>query len=194
MVHHMALIAEMGFELSVEERTLFSTAFKNAVGARRQAWRALTMLEHRERGEAGRKSIKGYRAVIEEEIRILCNRILDILSKEILPHATTFESKVFFYKLQGDYRRYLTEFEPNTQLAEDAHESYRMASDIALNDLPPTNPIRLGLALNFSVFYYEVLNSPERACLLAKAAFDDAIAAMDNLDDNEQAAILKCVD
>ena len=47
--------------------------------------------------------------------------------------------------------------------------------------LPPTNPIRLGLALNFSVFYYEVMNSPERACNLAKQAFDDAIAELDTL-------------
>lgn len=47
--------------------------------------------------------------------------------------------------------------------------------------LAPTNPIRLGLALNFSVFYYEVMNSPERACNLAKQAFDDAIAELDTL-------------
>ena len=40
---------------------------------------------------------------------------------------------------------------------------------------------RLGLALNFSVFYYEILNSPDRACRLAKAAFDDAIAELDTL-------------
>nr|CAD7405511.1 unnamed protein product [Timema poppensis] len=39
----------------------------------------------------------------------------------------------------------------------------------------------LGLALNFSVFYYEILNSPDRACRLAKAAFDDAIAELDTL-------------
>ena len=42
------------------------------------------------------------------------------------------------------------------------------SQDIALVDLAPTHPIRLGLALNFSVFYYEILNSPERACHLAK--------------------------
>ena len=41
--------------------------------------------------------------------------------------------------------------------------------------------LRLGLALNFSVFYYEILNSPDRACRLAKAAFDDAIAELDTL-------------
>lgn len=40
--------------------------------------------------------------------------------------------------------------------------------DIALTELAPTHPIRLGLALNFSVFYYEILNSPDRACSLAK--------------------------
>lgn len=45
---------------------------------------------------------------------------------------------------------------------------HNIPQDIALVDLPPTHPIRLGLALNFSVFYYEILNSPERACHLAK--------------------------
>jgi len=50
-----------------------------------------------------------------------------------------------------------------------------------MTELAPTHPIRLGLALNFSVFYYEILNSPDRACRLAKAAFDDAIAELDTL-------------
>ena len=50
------------------------------------------------------------------------------------------------------------------------------ATDVAQTELTPTHPIRLGLALNFSVFYYEILNSPDQACHLAKQAFDDAIA------------------
>lgn len=62
--------------------------------------------------------------------------------------------------------------------------AYKSASEIATTDLPPTHPIRLGLALNFSVFYYEILNSPERACRLAKTAFDDAIAELDTLSED----------
>ena len=44
-----------------------------------------------------------------------------------------------------------------------------------------TNPIRLGLALNYSVFHYEIRNEPQEACKLAKEAFDSAIADLDSL-------------
>jgi len=47
-----------------------------------------------------------------------------------------------------------------------------------------THPIRLGLALNFSVFYYEVLNNPEEACKMARQAFEDAIAELDNVSED----------
>ena len=60
--------------------------------------------------------------------------------------------------------------------ADKSLEAYQAATEVAQTDLAPTHPIRLGLALNFSVFYYEILNSPDKACHLAKAAFDDAIA------------------
>ena len=51
--------------------------------------------------------------------------------------------------------------------------------------LPPTNPIRLGLALNYSVFYYEILTEPQLACTLAKTAFDDAISELDSLQEEQ---------
>jgi hypothetical protein len=84
----------------------------------------------------------------------------------------------------GDYHRYLAEFatgDKRKDSADKSLEAYKAASDVAVTELPPTHPIRLGLALNFSVFYYEILNSPDRACHLAKAAFDDAIAELDTL-------------
>ena len=68
--------------------------------------------------------------------------------------------------------------------AESSLVSYKSASDVAHSELAPTHPIRLGLALNFSVFYYEILNSPDRACKLAKTAFDEAIAELDNLSED----------
>ncbi|CAO3693204.1 unnamed protein product [Rhizopus stolonifer] len=86
--------------------------------------------------------------------------------------------------MKGDYYRYLAEFltaETRKDAATEAHEAYKSATDVAQTELAPTHPIRLGLALNFSVFYYEILNSPDRACHLAKQAFDDAIAELDTL-------------
>jgi len=85
---------------------------------------------------------------------------------------------------KGDYHRYQAEFttgNDHKEAAENSLVAYKAASDIAMTELAPTHPIRLGLALNFSVFYYEILNSPDRACRLAKAAFDDAIAELDTL-------------
>ena len=93
-------------------------------------------------------------------------------------------NKILYVCRKGDYHRYLAEFATGTvrkEAAENSLVAYKAASDIAMSDLPPTHPIRLGLALNFSVFYYEILNAPDRACRLAKAAFDDAIAELDTL-------------
>ena len=68
---------------------------------------------------------------------------------------------------KGDYHRYLAEFAMSDQRktsADKSLEAYQSATEIAATELAPTHPIRLGLALNFSVFYYEILNSPDKAC------------------------------
>ena len=80
----------------------------------------------------------------------------------------------------------MAEFRPAEERGESqtkSLEAYTNATEVANAELPPTHPIRLGLALNFSVFYYEIMNSPERACNLAKQAFDDAIAELDALNE-----------
>lgn len=81
----------------------------------------------------------------------------------------------------GDYHRYLAEFatgDKRKSSADKSLEAYKAATDVASTELAPTHPIRLGLALNFSVFYYEILNSPDKACQMAKTSFDEAIAGM----------------
>ena len=94
-----------------------------------------------------------------------------MLEKFLIPKASNPESKVFYLKMKGDYFRYLAEVatgENRTVVIDDSQRAYSEAFDIAKTQMQPTHPIRLGLALNFSVFYYEILNSPERACHLAK--------------------------
>ena len=67
-----------------------------------------------------------------------------------------------------------------------AKSKYEKATKVAVDEgLPPTNPIRLGLALNYSVFFYEILNEPQAACGLAKTAFDDAISELDSLQEEQ---------
>lgn len=90
---------------------------------------------------------------------------------------------------RGDYARYLVEIantaEERDQFAETSFQAYREAHKIACATLPPTHLSRLGLALNYSVFFYDVQRDPHRACLIAKEAYDAAIAALEELDEKE---------
>ena len=89
--------------------------------------------------------------------------------------------------MKGDYFRYLAEFlkgKDNKDVIEKAQDAYSQATNSA-QKLKATHPIRLGLALNYSVFYYEIVGSPHLACKLAKNAFDSAIAELDSLEEDE---------
>lgn len=183
MTAAMKSVLSFGGELSTEERNYFSVAFKNVVGARRAAWRIVSSIEQKSE-EPKLKLVREYKLEIEKELKQLCDDMLGLLEKSVIPNAKSGEAKVFYYKMKGDYQRYMAEFSSGSErksAAENALMAYKAASDIAMTELQPTHPIRLGLALNFSVFYYEILNSPDRACRLAKAAFDDAIAELDSL-------------
>lgn len=183
MVSHMKSVAQQPQELTVEERNLLSVAYKNVIGSRRASWRVISSIE--QKGEPDKLAhIQSYRRKIEEELEEICSEILEIIKNELIPNSASDEGKVFYFKMKGDYHRYLAEFQSGDfrkDSAAKALEAYSNASTVATHELPPTHPIRLGLALNFSVFYYEILNSPDRACHLAKQAFDDAIAELDTL-------------
>jgi 14-3-3 protein epsilon len=190
MLNYMKQVAAQGHELSVEERNLLSVAYKNSVGSRRTAWRALEAIEQKEESKGGRHTnlIREYKKKVKGEIESFCNDVLSLITNTILPHCQTPEAKVFFLKMKGDYYRYLAESstgEAQSKIGQAGLESYTEASAIGNADLRKTNPIRLGLALNFSVFYYEILSDPTKACALAKQAFDDAIAEIEELNDDE---------
>lgn len=185
-----------GEKMTVEQRNLFSVAFKNVVGARRASWRVLdSVAKGSQTGSnapdsAERKCAAEYQVELEEELRRVCSDLLSLVDR---PGEET-DGKIFFKKMAGDYHRYMAELEcrkdpgdRDDTHAQNARGAYDDAYTLASTDdaLAPTNPIRLGLALNFSVFYYEIMNDPSRACSMAKQAFDGAIKQLDDLSEDE---------
>merc|ERR1712000_753721 len=171
----MKKVTEMDSELSNEERNLLSVAYKNVVGARRSSWRVISSIE----AKAAEQS--------SAELKNICAEVLSLLDQHLIPKSSAAESKVFYLKMKGDYYRYLAEVaagEDRDKIVQDSREAYNAAFEISKAEMAPTHPIRLGLALNFSVFYYEITQSPEEACTLAKQAFDDAIAELDTLNED----------
>ncbi|XP_048849736.1 14-3-3 protein zeta/delta [Brienomyrus brachyistius] len=188
MAAAMKAVTEQGGELSNEERNLLSVAYKNVVGARRSSWRVVSSIEQKtEANEKKQQMTKEYREKIEKELKDICEDVLVLLDKFLIPKASPAESKVFYLKMKGDYFRYLAEVAVGAEkktIISSSQEAYQAAFDISKSEMQPTHPIRLGLALNFSVFFYEILNSPEQACQLAKSAFDEAIAELDTLNED----------
>lgn len=183
-------IAEMKVCLTVDERNLLSVAYKNIVGSRRTAWRVLSNLEMREK-EKDRPEIvrvcQDYKKTIENDLLDVCYDILKLIDEYLIESSENDpDSQIFYKKMKGDYYRYIAEVqetEERKKTAELALKAYEDASTQAHTSMVKTHPIRLGLALNFSVFHYEILNSPQHACVLAKAAFDEAIQELDQLND-----------
>lgn len=189
MIKYMKQVAKTGQELSNDERNLLSVAYKNSVKTRRDAWRTIQAIQNKEelKGNKFLNLIQDYKKKIEDELAGLCNQVIQLLDDHLLPNSQNPEAIVFFLKMKGDYYRYLGEFKQQDEkkkVIDFAQDSYKKASDEA-EKLKSTHPIRLGLALNYSVFYYEILNSPDHACKLAKNAFDNAIADLETLEEEE---------
>merc|ERR1719273_1162872 len=187
MANHMENVGKTPDELSVEERNLLSVAYKNAVGSRRAAWRIISSVMEKEKSKQNTEQAayaQEYCKKVEAELQKICDRILALLSGNLIDKASSGESKVFYQKMKADYYRYIAEFKDGAEkaeAAENARKAYETANDVAEKDLAVTHPIRLGLALNYSVFQYEVLSKPEEACKMARTAFEDAIAELDNV-------------
>ena len=190
MADYMEAVGKDGAELATEERNLLSVAYKNAVGSRRAAWRIITSVEQKEKSKGNEeqaKFAKEYCGKVEEELDKICNAILKVLDENLIAKASSGESKVFYQKMKADYYRYIAEFkdgDAKKAAAESARASYEEAQKVAEKDLAVTHPIRLGLALNYSVFQYEVLQNPDEACKMARTAFEDAIAELDNVQED----------
>jgi len=189
MVEYMKKVTDgKTSDLSLEERNLLSVAYKNVVGARRASLRIIGSIETKEKEKDSPNAalVSNYKARVEKELNDICQDILQLLNTKLIERAqSSAEASVFYKKMKADYYRYLAEFadsDKKKEHAQNANLAYKEATEKA-GELAPTHPIRLGLALNYSVFLYEVQGESTKACELAKQAFDDAIAELDTLDE-----------
>jgi len=169
--------------LTVDERNLLSVAYKNVVGTKRQSRRILSEGQL----DMEKDMINNYRRIVEKELEGVCNEVLELLNKttEVSKRDDTKkEDQVFYLKMSGDYYRYLSEFRSENDYRTNAEKYYKDAMEIAEEHLPVTHPTRLGLALNYSVCCYEILEQKEQGCEIAKKAFDAAIEKLDMLNDS----------
>lgn len=189
MVEFMDKVVRMSEKLSPDERNLLSVAYKNVVGARRSSYRVVSGLSSGLSDDDEKKPVtEEFTKMIKEELENKCQDVLRVLDEFLVKDSEDIDKddtlpQVFYLKMKGDYFRYLVEVslgEERNKVVDSSREAYQKASKVG-EDLPPTNPIRLGLALNFSVFYYEIEESPTKACELAKKAFDEAISQLDQL-------------
>ncbi|ELK36225.1 14-3-3 protein theta [Myotis davidii] len=179
----MKAATEQGAELSEEERSLLWVAYGHVAGNRRSAWRVISSIE--QKTDASDKKLQE----VEPELRGICTTALELLDKHLIARASNPESKVFYLKVKGDHFRYLAEVargDDRKQTIDNIQGAYQEAFDISKKELQPTHPIRLGLARDFSIFHYELLNTSELACALAKTAFDEAVADLHTLSDSHE--------
>ncbi|MGB1602549.1 MAG: 14-3-3 family protein, partial [Promethearchaeia archaeon] len=109
MVSATKSIAKMGVDLTVEERSLLSVAYKNVVGARRASWKIISSIEQKETDEQNLSLIRTYLVKVEKELSDVCREIISLLGTYLIPSAAEAEPKVFYLKMHGDYWRYLAE-------------------------------------------------------------------------------------
>jgi len=197
---------ELKESLTVDERNLLSVAYKNVIGARRASWRTLNA-ESQDEKNAG--LIKHYKKTVEQELKSICKNVIAILEENLikkeeikkimdaapkesdgsndkdLSKSQDGEAQVFYLKMAGDYYRYLAEAVPSDANEKKAAQFYKQAFELSTEVLEPTHPIRLGLALNYSVCFYEILKDKKKACQLAKDAFDEAISKLDKLEESD---------
>merc|ERR1712061_678963 len=174
-----------GGEVNADERNLLSVAFKNLISGKRAACRTIAAIEQNPKYSKFSEGLTKYKLTIETQLISDCDQVIKMINDKVLAKECAPEAKAFFVKMVGDYYRYIAENAKDAKLEEvktQALKAYDEANEITL---PPCNPIKLGLALNFSVFHYEVMKNHKAACDLADKALQEALDKIDELEEDD---------
>ena len=183
MFKYINKYVELDPKLSKEERNILCSGYKYIISDKRNSLRILNNIEKRNTYQLA--YIKEIRENIEKELYQILLDIEKMLDKYLIPNAIDIENKVFYLKLKADFMRYKCEISYGKELDDiisKTEKNYKEANDIANKELMISNSTRLGLALNYSVFFYDIKKMKEEAINIAKNAFDDAMKILDNLE------------
>lgn len=164
------VLDQKGADVSSDERNLLSVAFKNLISSKRTAWRTISAIEQNPKYQKFGESLAGYKKKIEDGLYRDCENVISLIQSKALSKSSEPEARAFFVKMVGDYYRYIAETAQGDRLESVKREALKAYTEANGITLPPCNPIKLGLALNFSVFHYEVMKDHKQACTLADAA------------------------
>ena len=182
---HVLQLVDLSQTLTDSERNLFLSSFKNCVGSRRKAWRTLSIQERQMKtsnpGNPLLPQLRLYKSEVELEIEVVCQEMLAAIAKlvSVRQGLLNTKEKVFYFKLRGDYWRYLCEFRSTEALqmsSTEALKAYNAASAVVNGPLGlvASDPQLLGLALNMSVFHYEILGNKEEGLGLCQNVYEKA--------------------
>jgi 14-3-3 protein epsilon len=179
------VLKEKGAGVSSDERNLLSVAFKNLISSKRAACRTIVAIEQNPKYSKFNEALTTYKGSIETKLSEDCQRIVDMINKQVLEKTCDGEAKAFFVKMVGDYYRYMAENAKGDSLEKAKQAALKAYQDANSITLPPCNPIKLGLALNYSVFHYEAMKNKKAACELADQTLQDALDKIDELEEDD---------
>ena len=178
-------------DISIDERNLLSVAYKNLFSNKRHCIRTLLAYEMKEKQNETPEHLQyilDYKKKLEVELVELCASFARFISDNLKGNAVDCEAKVFYCKLIGDYYRYIAEnIEDDTKAfySNKSLTAYNEAMELAKN-LSHTNHVKLGLCLNLSVYYYEVVNNQQTGFQIAREALEHVKKEIDNIDENDE--------
>ena len=191
MVQYMEdMVKQTDKDLNINDRGLLSTAYGNLISNGKNAMRIIMAYEAKEKKKENSKFlpyITEYKKHVGDELTKLCQSALKTADDLLHKKAENDEAKVFYIKMKGDYNRYIAEYaegELKKLVCDNALKAYEEATEIA-KSLPKLSPVSLGLALNFCVFYYEIVNDHKKAIEMAKTAIENAEKEIVNINEDD---------
>ena len=181
------LIKKKKEDLTKEEKNIFYKSFKYVVNSKRSAWLSVNYLEEKEKNDERMEIIKNYKNILEKDISDICKNVITLINNFLISKTVLDESKMFFLKMKGDYYRYLCEFKTlneNKNYLDESEKNYKNAIELSQN-ISWVSGTKLGLYLNYSVFFYEIKKDAKKAIQIAKEAIKSAKKYSDKIKEEE---------